>query len=153
LLTQAAGRSGRRDRPGQVIVQTHCPDHYAIQAASRHDYLSFYEQELEMRREPAYPPFARLANVIASAQEEEQAKQAVEGFSEACAQAQSGPSVELIGPAPAPWARLKGRFRWHLLLRATEHEPIRRVIQAAREQWRPSPKVTLSIDIDPVSLM
>ena len=155
LLTQAAGRSGRRDRPGQVIVQTHCPDHYAIQAASRHDYLSFYEQELEMRREPAYPPFARLANVIASAPEEEQARQAVEGFGEACAQAlaQSAAPVELIGPAPAPWAKLKGRFRWHLLLRAPEHEPLRRVIQAARERWRPSPKVVLAIDIDPVSLM
>jgi len=155
LLTQVAGRAGRREVPGEVLVQTYDPDHYSVRAAADHDYQTFYDNEIESRREVGYPPFRRLAHVVASSPEEERAERAISEFKEACRAVleEHGLEVEIVGPAAAPLARLKGRYRWHLLLRSPEHDQIRQAVAGTREHFREPRQVTLTIDIDPVSLL
>jgi primosomal protein N' (replication factor Y) (superfamily II helicase) len=116
LLTQVAGRAGRGARPGRVVIQTFLPDHYAIALARSHDYPSFLREELARREPHGYPPFRALALLDVSGTDAE----AVEGLAEALAQLARGSAgdrgVEVLGPAPAPLARVRGRYRWHLLL-------------------------------------
>lgn len=120
LLTQVAGRAGRSPLGGRAIIQTFQPEHYAIQAASRHDYMGFYHQELELRRKMGYPPFSRLVSLefrdFDSARAEEQATRLAQqirawihqgGFS----------ATELIGPVPCFFSRQAGMYRWQLVLR------------------------------------
>jgi primosomal protein N' (replication factor Y) len=154
-LTQVAGRAGRREVPGEVIVQTYDPEHYSVRAAAEHDYETFYDSEIDSRRELGYPPFRRLAHVVASSPNEERAERGIAEFKQACGSAleEGGLDVEMVGPAPAPLARLKGRYRWHLLLRSPEHEPLRQAVAATRERFREPREVTLTIDMDPVSLL
>ena len=115
LLTQVAGRAGRGIRPGRVVIQTFLPDHYAIALARSHDYPSFLREELARREPHGYPPFRALALVDVSGTDAD----AAAGLAEALAQlarGDAGNGVEVLGPAPAPLARVRGRFRWHLLL-------------------------------------
>jgi primosomal protein N' (replication factor Y) len=123
LLSQVAGRAGRGTKGGKVIIQTYSPEHYAIRAAAEHDYAAFYEQEIEYRRQLHNPPFNQLAgltynhtNDALCQREAERMKRFLE--QEIAAKGISG--IELIGPAPAFIHRLRGRFRWQLILRGTE---------------------------------
>jgi len=152
LLTQVAGRAGRGQRPGEVIVQTYDPDHYAIRAAVRHDYAGFYEQEMAYRRRAGYPPFVAMARCLWSAEEEAEARRAAdEGYKmvEGLAR-QIG--VDLVGPCPAPLSRLKGRYRWHLLLKG-ERESVVAAARRVQESIRPGAAARLAVDVDPVSLL
>jgi primosomal protein N' (replication factor Y) len=131
LLTQVAGRAGRGERPGRVVIQTFLPEHYAIALARSHDYPSFLREELARREPHGYPPFRTLALMEVSGTEEG----AVAGLAEALAELARGtgaPGVDVLGPAPAPLARVRGRFRWHLLLLGPA-DPLR---AAARELAR-----------------
>ncbi len=129
LLTQVAGRAGRSLLGGQVIVQSYRPEHYAIQAARRHDYLDFTRQELSFRRELSYPPFRRLARLIFVHQDRERAKTEAEalarGLRLAIHQRGAG-SVDLIGPAPCFFGREQGKYRWHMIVRAPDPAARRR---------------------------
>jgi primosomal protein N' (replication factor Y) len=123
LLSQVAGRAGRGTKGGKVIIQTYSPEHYAIRAAAGHDYAAFYEQEIEYRRQLHNPPFNQLAgltynhtNDALCQREAERMKRFLE--QEIAAKGISG--IEIIGPAPAFIHRLRGRFRWQLVLRGTE---------------------------------
>jgi primosomal protein N' (replication factor Y) len=123
LLSQVAGRAGRGTRGGKVFIQTYTPEHYAIRAAAQHDYASFYEQEIEYRRQLHNPPFSQLASLTYShandglcQREAERMKRFLD--QEIVAKGISG--IELIGPAPAFIHRLRGRFRWQLILRGRE---------------------------------
>jgi primosomal protein N' (replication factor Y) len=122
LLSQVAGRAGRGRAGGKVIIQTFSPGHYAIQAAARHDYASFYEQEIAFRRQLHNPPFTRLARLVfvhtndaACQREAEKMKQRL--LEEIASRGVAG--IDIIGPAPAFIHRLRGRFRWHLVLRGS----------------------------------
>jgi primosomal protein N' (replication factor Y) len=120
LLSQVAGRAGRGQAGGKVIIQTFAPDHYAIQAAARHDYRSFYQQEIAYRREFHNPPFTRLARLVYvhtndAACQREAEKMKARLLGEIAARGVSG--IDIIGPAPAFIRSLRGRFRWHLILR------------------------------------
>ena len=156
LLTQASGRSGRGEKNGEVIVQTYLPQHYSIQAAAQQDYLAFYRQEIEARRELNYPPLSHLVNVVVSADEEGEAAARAQRISEelrrlAPAHAGEG-AVEVLGPAPAPLAKLRGKHRWHLLVRgkrAEVHRLVKDALMAIAEWGKPG----LVVDVDPVSLM
>jgi len=151
LLAQVAGRCGRGDKPGRVIIQTYAPEHYAIIASQRQDYEAFFAQELEARREHGYPPFGHLCNLIASAQQESQARSCAEALAQACAES-GAEEVAILGPASAPLARLRGRSRWHLLLRAPQAAQIRQALRYGLERVQVPRDVVLTVDMDPLSL-
>ena len=146
LLAQVAGRAGRSHRGGRVIVQTYNPDHYAVQAASRHDYTAFFERELAYRRRLDYPPFRRLV-ALRYSHEDRRRCQTEAGrlgrWLEAEIRRLDLPA-ELIGPAPCFFSRIQGRYRWQIVVRA--HDPVALLRNVALPWgWR--------VDVDPISLL
>lgn len=165
LLTQVAGRAGRGDQAGRVIIQTRQPEHASFAAAREHDIGAFAATELEHRRELSYPPFARLANVrISSTSEAKAEKAATEAAAIAARVRRSllkagGPSdassLTLLGPALAPFAKLRGRHRWQLLVKAASPGALSAFVSRLRPALAgafPS-GVRCSIDVDPVTLL
>ncbi len=152
LLTQVAGRSGRGDKAGEVVIQTYQPEHYAVLAAANQDYEEFYRQEIEMRRELGYPPFRSLANLVLSSESKLDTESRAAQLATEIAQADEQHQAEVLGPAPAPLAKLRNRYRWHLLVRAPQGtlQPLLRAALAKMPEW---PEGTLTVDIDPVNLM
>ena len=119
LLCQVAGRAGRGFAPGRVIVQTYSPEHYAIRAASKHDYLTFYAQEIDYRRKFGYPPFSQLASLVFSHTNESTCLGEVERMSRLLAAEKDRrgmPELRLIGPVPAFVPRVRGHYRWQVVL-------------------------------------
>jgi primosomal protein N' (replication factor Y) len=112
-LTQVAGRAGRGDVVGEVIVQTFTPFHAAIQAARRLDYDGFFDQEIEFRRELSYPPFGHLVLITLRGLKEELVQFSGQSFARAL-QPRLGPEVQMAGPTPAPLARAKGEYRYQI---------------------------------------
>jgi primosomal protein N' (replication factor Y) len=150
LLTQVSGRAGRGRKPGQVIVQTFNPEHESIAAAAGHDYDAFYAREIESRRELFYPPFSRLANIVA----QDDDSGAPERRLRALAAALEGDGdLRVLGPAQCPLGRLRGKYRWHLLLKATDMETIRARLKHAMGRLTASERFGLSVDLDPMSLL
>ena len=154
LLAQVAGRAGRGPRGGRVIVQTRSPGHHALTFAAAHDSDGFAAAELELRRSPAYPPFVSLVNLVVSSAEELATAEAAEAVAAWCVrlvQKRDLPVV-VLGPAPCPLARLKDRWRWHVMLKG----PSRAIGQVVRYAARRLPKfrqVRVTIDRDPVTLL
>jgi primosomal protein N' (replication factor Y) len=122
LLTQVAGRAGRGERDGRVIIQTYQPGHYAIDAASRYDYDGFAEAELRARELTGYPPFARLLRMTFTHPNPRYAREEALRMQKALAlrRAEFGASDEIIGPAPAYVPRVRGRWRWQLTVRGRD---------------------------------
>jgi len=123
VLTQVAGRAGRSPLGGQVILQTFLPEHYVIQAASRHDYQAFYQQELEYRRELHYPPFSRLVRMEYRHRDPERAEDsanAMAGQIQAWLREENRRETELVGPVPCFFSRIGGLYRWQLVLRGPD---------------------------------
>jgi len=147
LLSQVAGRAGRGTLGGRVIIQTYTPEHYAIQAASRHDYSSFYNQEINYRRQLRNPPFTRLACLIYSHTNNARCQRQAERMKRRLTQeidSQGIADIELIGPAPAFIHRLRGRFRWQLILRGSGLSVFLSKI---------TPPQGWTVDIDPLGLV
>jgi primosomal protein N' (replication factor Y) len=168
LLMQVAGRAGRGDRPGRVLVQTYNPQHPAIVAARDHDYLRFFDGELQARVELGYPPAARLACVRVDGEDPRAVRAAAEHAADAvrrlCARAPADERAEVLGPAEAPLSRLKGRTRWQLFIKARSAHALRRLAREARPADAPrrgpgqgtharAGAVRISIDVDPVSTL
>lgn len=157
LLTQVAGRAGRGDRPGEVLIQTALPAHFAIRCALEHDYTGFAERELEQRREPAYPPHTRLANVVVSGTEElavQEASEAIAGWTGRAIRALGARAVGLLGPAPCAIDRIRDRWRWHFLLRSGSARQLGVVCSALYEEHGTgSGRIRVVIDRDPVALL
>jgi primosomal protein N' (replication factor Y) len=151
LLTQVAGRAGRGEQPGEVIVQTFSPDHYAVQAAARQDYPAFYRQEILFRQELRYPPFSRFVNMVSADAVEEQAEARAQKLT-AVLERILPPEIEIIGPSPAPLARLKNLYRFHVALRAPLDAPLSELVRRALEQLTSSDRLGLQIDLDPLSM-
>lgn len=147
LLTQVAGRAGRGERPGRVVVQTYTPEHYAIVAAQNQDYEAFYRAEIPFRQRALYPPFGSLARLLITGDREEDVGQTAGRLATAC----MGDDVSVIGPTPAPLSRLKDRFRWHILLKG-EHTSVIGAAQRALTISGKSPCQVI-VDVDPVSLL
>jgi primosomal protein N' (replication factor Y) len=152
LLTQVSGRAGRRDKPGEVVVQTYRPDDYSIAAAARHDYEEFYQREIKARRELHYPPFGRLVNIVVSAQEEKEAIARTTAIAEALGPASSDKSVEVLGPAPAPLQRLRGKYRWHVIVKGAAGA-VQQAVREALGSVGETASASCHVDVDPVSLM
>jgi primosomal protein N' (replication factor Y) len=152
LLTQVAGRAGRGDRPGRVLVQTRAPEHYALACAANHDYSAFYEQETAFRRALGYPPFGYLVNLVFAGNDSERTAAAADQLADAL-QVHAG-DVELLGPAPCPLARLRGKSRVQLLLKASSRPPLQRLLQRLDPLRRTLPNgVALSVDVDPLDML
>jgi primosomal protein N' (replication factor Y) len=152
LLTQVAGRAGRTstgdDGPqrGRVVVQTYTPDNYAVVAAAQHDFASFFQQEVTLRREQAYPPFVRLARLVYAHTNAEYALQQAERMArqlKADIASKGLPGFEVMGPAPPHIPKWHGRFRQQLSVRAPDPTELLRDV-ALPEGW--------TLDVDPASL-
>jgi primosomal protein N' (replication factor Y) len=156
LLTQVAGRAGRGPRGGRVIVQTRQPGHPAVTFAARHDVRGFADAELAERREPAYPPFVHLANCVVSGTRERVVADAALGIAEwlrALFQARPASRADLLGPAPCPIARVRGRWRWHFLLKTPDAARLTRLVGYVARKAPVAGGVRLVVDRDPVALL
>jgi primosomal protein N' (replication factor Y) len=153
LLTQVAGRAGRGALPGQVVVQTINPEHYAVRFAAAQDYEAFYEKEIQFRRMMRYPPFAALANIMVRAPLQQDAlnmSAEIGNF--------FGPSpadLKILGPAEAPIPRLKAEFRYQLLVKAASRKRLNEMLHSLRlfAQQQHWPATSLIIDVDPLTLL
>ncbi len=158
LLTQVSGRAGRDLRPGTVVIQTFNPGHPAIRALKEAG-SSFLDAEITARREAVYPPFVRLVNVMVSSTDGAMASRASYRL-RSILTPELPPGVRLVGPAPAPLSRLRGRYRWHLLIKCDEVSKVARPIEVSIRRFRDysksfpdSSEVSISLDVDPVSLL
>ena len=154
LMTQVSGRAGRGALPGRVVVQTYYPDHYAVVAASTHDYASFVERELKYRRWMHYPPFGVLANVLIQSEKLEEAA----GWSAVLGkwfQAAAIEGIRVLGPCTAPIARIKGVYRFHLILKAGSRKSLNAAMRAALAHADAVgvPRRNMVVDIDAQRLM
>jgi primosomal protein N' (replication factor Y) (superfamily II helicase) len=154
LLTQVAGRAGRGDLPGKVLIQTYFPDHYAIQDAVKQDYAAFFERELHFRRVMAYPPFTSLANIIVRDTSLEKAIQWSRELSQYFAP-HNGEKVRVLGPAAAPLAKLKREHRFQFLLKSKSRARLTQLLSGALAYCdsKEIPQTAILADVDPLSLL
>ncbi|MDI6808059.1 MAG: primosomal protein N' [Candidatus Eisenbacteria bacterium] len=153
LLTQVAGRAGRGDKPGKVVVQTYLPETPSLVAAQKQDYAEFFEAEISERKELGYPPFSKLIEVELSGKKEELVVERSKMLGAALKEEAHGTGVEVLGPAPHPISRLKGRFRWRITLRGSSHEKLKALLQkglAKIEKKKFPSSLRLTIDVDPL---
>ncbi len=148
LLVQAGGRSGRSNRGGRVVVQTYNPDHYAVQWAAQHDYGKFYQDEIAYRRATGYPPFTDLWLLVFEGPELDEVRREAE--TAALELRQSGLEAEVLGPAPAPLARVRGAYRFHLLVK---QDPHRNCDIGARLRSLQADRPAINITRDPYFMM
>jgi primosomal protein N' (replication factor Y) (superfamily II helicase) len=155
LLTQAAGRAGRGEAPGRVLIQTFYPDHYAIRLAADQNYAGFFSKEIGFRRLMHYPPAAALANIIAHDAKLERATEIatlLDGFLRRAADLHT---LRILGPNPAPMARIQGRYRIQILLKANSRAYLNWILRntAAECERYGIPLRSVTIDMDPMSIM
>lgn len=156
LLTQAAGRSGRGDSPGRVIIQTLNPNHHAIVRAKDHDYLGFYSDEITFRQALSYPPFTRMVNLQISSSNKERGIKGVELLKNIAMDIAKldtkGSDTTIIGPAEAPIAKIKGRYRWHLIIKGKNNNAIRLLVKSLLSKLTVK-GLEIKIDVDPFNFM
>lgn len=154
LLAQVSGRTGRSARGGRVFVQSTSPTEPAIQKAAEHDYLGFAERELIHRREMAAPPFTRLARVILRGPHEPTVKHQAEQFADLLRKTakEIDSPVSILGPAPAPVAKLKSNYRYHFRLTAKEIEPIQQLWRTIADRLPKTKDVEYVVDVDPINM-
>ena len=157
LVTQVAGRTGRGDRPGRVVVQTFTPEHPAIQAASRHDYIKFAKQELINRQRFNYPPFGSVGRIIIRGPDERLTESVAESLVKRleAARANFDTKVRILGPAPPPITRLRGKYRFHILLQSVNPSALGETIRLGTDQFRVPDKsdIQFVVDIDPLDML
>ena len=155
LLTQVAGRAGRGDRAGKVLIQTYHPYHYALRHASAQDYAGFYQEEIRHRQNHTYPPFVALASLLVHGSDLARVRSEATELRTELDRANSERSARILGPAPAPLARLKGEFRVQLLIKCRNRRELRRIIDEALKGLteRKINLRSINVEIDPVSIM
>jgi len=151
LIEQVAGRAGRGDRPGRVVIQTYDPEHPSIVAAATHDYDGFAREELAAREETGYPPYARMIALRIDCRDGAKARAAASLAAEAARRA--GPDVTVRGPAEAPLAMLRGRARWQVWLSSRDRAAVAAAARAAAAAVRPTGDLRLAVDVDPHSTL
>jgi primosomal protein N' (replication factor Y) len=155
LLAQVSGRAGRGDKPGAVLIQTLSPTHYAIQAAQTQNFVAFYNEEIEYRREFPYPPLSYLVNVIVSDPSQQEAQKKIQKIHLLLdsAVSQLGGGTTILGPVPCPLSRLKGDYRFHLLVRDANRPRLHRVLQHSIDALPSQDRQGVVVDVDPVSVL
>ena len=154
LLTQVAGRAGRGQTPGKVVLQTYFQDHYAVQYAARHDFIGFYEKELQFRSWMHYPPYSALANVLVRSDKLDDALQ-WSGTLGKWFDGTRHEDVRVLGPAPAPIARLKRDYRYHFVLKSPSRKKLNTTLRAmlAHAAQKKIPRTQVIVDVDALWLM
>jgi primosomal protein N' (replication factor Y) len=154
LLTQVAGRSGRGNFAGEVVLQTYFPEHYAIRYAALHDYLGFYEQEIRYRKWMHYPPFTSVSNLLLRSDSLNDAARYA-GIVQRWVERTRMEGIRVMGPAAAPLARLKGDYRYHFIFKAASREKLNGILRAlvANAVSEQVPRTSIIVDVDPQSLM
>jgi primosomal protein N' (replication factor Y) len=155
LITQVAGRAGRGHLPGRVLIQTYHPHHYALRHACAQDYSGFYEEEIRHRRNHGYPPFVALSLILVRHKDAGRANAIAQQMRQALAEANRDHACRILGPAPAPFARLRGEHRVQLLIKSRGRKQMRAVIDAALQAMGKAGNDlrSLTVEIDPVSMM
>lgn len=153
LVSQVAGRSGRGTQPGEVVIQTFDPEHDAIVSAVQHDYPAFYESEV-ITRHIGYPPFTSLVNIVSRDSDEraagERLRTLLKGLKSTRMSDRKG--IEIIGPQPAVLSKLRGEYRWHMILRSADRGAVLRLLKLAFET-NPNLRRQVTVDVDPVSML
>ena len=157
LLTQVAGRAGRGIEGGEVIIQTYAPGHYAILSASKHDYERFYREEIETRKELAFPPLRHIIRLTLRSRNEKRAIDASHKLKDflskgLSASGGSGKNIEIVGPAPSPMSKVRGFFRWNILLKGKNRSIMCEVLKKILARYRRPSGVILAVDVDPLSM-
>ncbi len=152
LVAQVAGRTGRGEKPGRVIVQTYSPDHPAIRAAARHDYHEFVQSELPVRELHGVPPFGRLVRVIARGPVEAAVADYLTSLAAAFRSA-APLSVRILGPSPAPILKIRNLYRYHLRLRSPNSRPLQALTKTVPVAHPPPHGVEIAIDVDPITML
>jgi len=156
LVTQVAGRAGRGDAPGRVLVQTFFPDHYAIRLAADQNYEGFFSKEMGFRRMMHYPPVTALANVVARHEKLERAAQVAKEIGEFFTKVEGQfPAIKILGPGPAPLAKVEQRYRIQFLLKSASRATLHALLKQLADHCAQSgiqPREVM-IDVDPVSIM
>ena len=157
LITQVTGRAGRGETRGKVIIQTMQPEHYAISLAANNDYETLIEKELAIRQEVGFPPFCRLVFIIVEDREDQAARTSsrtiVEMARTWCRTHDHSNSLSLLGPAPAPLERLRDRYRWQILIKATSLQPLHSLVDWISETYQAPSATRVIIDIDPENML
>jgi primosomal protein N' (replication factor Y) len=154
LLTQVAGRAGRGQSPGKVVLQTYFPDHYAVQFAARHDFTGFYDKELQFRAWMHYPPYNAIANVLIRSEKLDEAL-TWSGELGRWFEKTRHEGIRVLGPAAAPIVRLKRDYRYHFILKSPSREKMNALLRAmlAEAAARQIPRTQVIVDVDAVWLM
>jgi len=153
LLTQVAGRAGRGKLRGKVMIQTAFPDHYAIRHALQHDYESFYEEEIRFRKTFHYPPATSMIAILFRGEQLNAVERAAADCGRLLEEAlQPLAGTRIQGPAAAPLARIKGVWRYQILLRSPQRAALRRAVEAVMlpRKWK---GVDVAIDVDPINIL
>ncbi len=150
LLTQVGGRAGRGEDGGEVIVQTYAPGHYAILTAAKHDYEKFYVEEIASRKELLFPPFINLVKVTVRARNEDLTSRTAGELTEAIKAEDK--SMKVAGPAPAPISRMRGYFRYNILLKDKDRHAMCELLKKVLGTFRKPHGVLIAVDVDPMSM-
>jgi primosomal protein N' (replication factor Y) len=154
MLTQVAGRGGRGDAPGRVIIQTFNPEHYALKHAQNHDYKSFYAEEIGFRQALQYPPFGRIINVRLSSNKKEALVEQAKLIGKLARKlsARLSNAAEIIGPAESPLAKIRGRFRYQMLIKGQDINVLHQIAQEIIRKHA-TRNVKITVDVDPENFM
>lgn len=156
LITQVGGRAGRGEKPGCVVVQTYNPEHYTLRAFNKNSYHSFYETEIRYREKLFYPPFSHIANVVFSSEDSDRLESFLENFGTQFKQNADNLDVRILGPVPSPIAKIRGRFRWQMMLKSEKmcelKDAIKMMEQVAKGIKHYS-RTKVVIDIDPANVL
>ena len=155
LISQAAGRAGRGSQPGRVIIQTFLPEHYAIERATGHDFVGFYEEEMKTREALSFPPLTRMVNIRVSSASPRAAEQGIARLAKKGHELLKTQrhAVEILGPSPAPLYRIKGRYRWQLLFKGERVALLQRLSRSLIQEGKGIAGVRVEVDVDPLSLL
>jgi len=155
LITQVAGRAGRGELGGDVLVQTFSPEHYSIRCAAGHDYSEFFRLEMRVRKAMQYPPFVRLARILMTGTDEGEIQAFADKVRQLMEKESSSESIQYMGPAPAPLARVKDRYRYHIIIKGQGGVALRRALTNLYNSagFRQNRKISVVLDIDPQNLM
>ena len=156
LITQVAGRSGRSNKAGEVIIQTYNPEHYAIVAASHQDFLGFATEELEYRKKLYYPPYYRLARILFQCPDLTFLRAemlSLEVVKQLLSNKFPVPELLILGASAAPFSKIANNYRYHLIFKGKNSQVIQQALHTFAEEYKCPSAISLQIDVDPVSLM
>lgn len=150
LLTQVAGRAGRGKAKGKVIIQTYSPEHYAIESASKHDYERFYKTEIENRKSACFPPFVNLVSITLRGKKQEKVRDAIVELKNLISSKKENGVVEILGPAPCVVEKMRGQYRWNMVLRSKKVDDSIKILKKGLANFKKPSGVVVAIDVNPL---